>query len=60
MAKMVLSCNECGKKFKVSESNPDPSCPKCGSVDFDVEGIVRKVVYRNYSVGPFDFGPEAA
>jgi rRNA maturation endonuclease Nob1 len=38
-AKMNLVCNECGKRFKVSPSNPDPSCPNCGGVDHDVESV---------------------
>lgn len=37
MAKMNLSCNECGKRFKVSPNNSDPQCPACGGVDFEVE-----------------------
>jgi PHP family Zn ribbon phosphoesterase len=69
MAKMAVTCNECGKKFKVSPSNSDPRCPKCGGVDVDVDYVsvrivpaaaARKVVFRNYAAGPFDFFPEAA
>jgi Zn finger protein HypA/HybF involved in hydrogenase expression len=41
MAKMALKCNECGKAFRVSDSNPDPQCPRCNSVDFEVEGVIR-------------------
>lgn len=65
-AKVNLTCNECGKKFKVSPNNPDPTCPKCGSVDFDVADVfaprpvTRKVVFRNYATGPWDFHPEVA
>jgi tRNA(Ile2) C34 agmatinyltransferase TiaS len=56
---MKLKCNECGKRFKVSPKNSDPQCPNCGGVDVDVDDVVvvsRKVVYRNYSTGPHDFG----
>lgn len=59
--KINVECMECGKKFKLS--NPDSSCPKCGSVDLEVADYsppVRKVVYRNYSAGPWDVMPEAA
>jgi len=35
-SKVKLVCNECGKKYAVSPNNPDPQCPKCNSVDFDV------------------------
>jgi predicted nucleic acid-binding Zn-ribbon protein len=60
---MKLKCNECGKRFKVSPKNSDPQCPKCGGVDVDVDvdapevvQVLRKVVHRNYSTGPHDFG----
>lgn len=57
-AKMNLVCNECGERFKVSPSNADPQCPKCGGVDVEVASVsfYRPVVKRNYSTGPFDFG----
>ena len=56
MAKMVLKCNECGKVFRVSDKNDDPQCPKCGGVDYEVEGVLvpkRKVVERDFG-GAFD------
>ncbi len=34
--KIPLHCHECGKKWSVSASNPDPQCPQCGSVDYEV------------------------
>lgn len=34
--RVALECLECGKKFKVSPNASDPSCPKCGGVDWDV------------------------
>lgn len=58
MAKVSLKCNECGKRFKVSPNAADPSCPKCGGVDWEVESEfapVRTVRYRNYSTGPWDW-----
>ena len=36
-AKINLVCLECGKRFKVSGANPDPECPSCGGVDYEVE-----------------------
>lgn len=35
--RIALKCNECGRNFKVSPNAADPSCPKCGGVDWDVE-----------------------
>lgn len=62
MAKMEMICNECGKKFKAAASKVEVSCPKCKGVDVEPEykPIIRKVVFRNYSAGPFDFLGEAA
>lgn len=40
MAKTVripVTCNECGKSFRVSPNASDPQCPKCGSVDLEVK-----------------------
>lgn len=34
---VALRCNECGKRFRVSPNAADPDCPRCGSVDFEVE-----------------------
>ncbi len=34
--KISLTCNECGKKFKVGVRTYDPSCPKCGGCDYEV------------------------
>ena len=33
--RMVLRCNECGKKFKTTVFNTDVECPKCGGVDYE-------------------------
>jgi predicted nucleic acid-binding Zn-ribbon protein len=41
MAKMALKCNECGKTFRVSDKSLDAQCPKCGGVDYEVEGVIR-------------------
>jgi len=57
MAKMVLKCNECGKVFKVSDSNPDPNCPKCGGVDYEVEGVISKS--NRWDGNPFQAFAEA-
>ena len=35
-SKVTLICLECGKIFKVSVNAADPHCPKCHSVDWDV------------------------
>lgn len=34
--RIALKCNECNKTFRVSPNAYDPSCPKCGGVDWDV------------------------
>lgn len=34
--RVALVCNECGKKFTVSQNNYDPQCPKCNGVDYEV------------------------
>jgi phage FluMu protein Com len=35
---VILQCNECGKKRKVStDGNFNDRCPKCGGVDWEVQ-----------------------
>lgn len=34
--RIALDCQECGKVYRVSPNNPDPQCPQCGSVDYEV------------------------
>jgi Zn finger protein HypA/HybF involved in hydrogenase expression len=33
--RIKLTCNECGKVWRVSP-NSDPQCPKCNGVDYEV------------------------
>lgn len=33
--RIALTCNECGKKWKIG-LNADPQCPKCNGVDYEV------------------------
>jgi hypothetical protein len=35
--KVTLTCQECGKKWKVSSNANDPDCPKCGGTDYEVD-----------------------
>ncbi len=35
--RIALVCQECGKTWRVSPQAADPRCPKCGSVDWEVQ-----------------------
>jgi endogenous inhibitor of DNA gyrase (YacG/DUF329 family) len=35
MTRILVQCNECGKRWKVSPQ-ADPQCSRCNSVDIDV------------------------
>ena len=37
LVRVALVCQECGKTWRVSPNAADPRCPKCGSVDWEVQ-----------------------
>ena len=40
--KVLIECNECGKKFQRSEASLNLECPRCHGVDVDPIALVLR------------------